>query len=274
MIAGSSCDCLICRLERSLTAKLREQWACAEYQLLVASKIDLSRFTSPILLVEELHRRTDNDRNPRADLILIQILRECNSPKPNSIWTELLLLVFIPTIHKTTTQVVVTFSSLSRDDVSQHVLASFLEQLASRDLQGRHSHIAYTIARGLRRKAFRWAIQESRALNGNSLDDEHPASETLSEEALAPHFLLNEFLDACERAGLLSPDERRLLEAFKIDGVAYAELARRNGHTAVATKRRVQRLIGRLREIAATKALPRQLELFAKSGTANGTGGF
>jgi len=265
MIAGASCDCLICRLERDLVAKLGRDRACADYRALVYSQTALGCFSSPILLIQELHCRSEGDRNPKADLLLSQILRENSRTDSHPIWRELLLLVFVPTIHRTATQVALRFSSLGRDDVSQHLIALFLENLASRDLRDRDSHVAFTVARALRRKAFRWAIQESRsAFRDDLAADAHDLPATLVGDAFAPQFLLNEFFDACERAQLLSAEERALIKAFKIDGVPYAELARRNGHTTIAMKRRIQRVIERLRRVAASKALqlPRQLELF------------
>ena len=265
MIAGASCDCLICRLERDLAAKLNEDPARAEYQALASSQTALSHFSSPALLIQELHRRSQGDQNSKADLLLSQILRENGRSDSHTIWQQLLLLVFIPTIHRTTTQIVLTFGSLARDDVSQHVLTLFLENLASPDLKKRDSHLAFTVARALRRKAFRWAIQESRNLLGEEpATNVHDQRSIPAEEPLAPQVLLNEFLDACERARLLSPEERALIKACKIDGVHYAELARRHGHSAIAMKRRIQRVIERLRRLAASNALhsPRQLELF------------
>ena len=265
MIAGASCDCLICRLERDLVAKLGKDRARAEYQALLSSQTVLSCFSSPTLLVQELHRRSENEHNPRADVLLSEILRENAQADSHPIWQQLLLLVFIPTIHRTTTQVAFAFSSLARDDVSQHVLALFLENLTSHDLKSRDSHVAFTVARSLRRKAFRWAIQESRTSSVNGMaDDARNLQPTVVKDPFAPQFLLNEFLDACERAGLLSVNERTLIKAFKIHGISCAELARRNGHTPIAMKRRIQRVIERLRRTATTTAmqLPRQLELF------------
>lgn len=265
MIAGASCDCLICRLERDLAAELGEDRARAQYQGLVSSRTALSLFSSPTLLIQELHRRSESDHNPTADVLLSEILRENGQTDSHPVWKQLLLLAFIPTIHRTTTQVAFAFPSLARDDVSQHVLTLFLENLASQDLKRRDSHVAFTVARALRRKAFRWAIQESRkSLVNEAVDDTHEPRSTAVEDAFAPRFLLDQFLDACERADLLSEEERALIKAFKIDGIPYAELARHNGHTAIAMKRRIQRVIERLRSIATTKALqlPRQLELF------------
>lgn len=268
MIAGYSCDCLICRLEKHLIVALEQERTRADYRALVSLQTELSSFSSPVALVRELHEHPKYDHSSVADLLLIQVLRESCRGDPHPIWQQILLLLFIPTIHRTTTQIVMSFSSLARDDVSQHVLTMFLEILISHDLKSRNSHIAFTVARALRRKAFRWAIQESRGFARDDLDNlaTETSERVLLQDAITPRVLLNEYLDACQRAGLLSAKDRALLISSKIEGLSYAELARRNGHTAIAIKRRIQRLIERLRRIATTNALdlPKQLELFTE----------
>jgi DNA-directed RNA polymerase specialized sigma24 family protein len=124
------------------------------------------------------------------------------------------------------------------------------------------------VARALRRKAFRWAIHEARNTMAEETD---PAMTTETDAVLVGDgfsgaFQLQQFLDSCQRNGWLSVDERVLLTLFKIEGRSCSEIAERNGHTAVAIKRRIQRLLDRLRRVAgdAEGRLPRQLELFGK----------
>ena len=76
--------------------------------------------------------------------------------------------------------------------------------------------------------------------------------------------LLQQFLDDCERRGWLSSEERELLTQFKLEGVSCPELARRSGHSVVAIRHRIQRLLDRLRRIAQTSSngTPEQLNLF------------
>ena len=76
--------------------------------------------------------------------------------------------------------------------------------------------------------------------------------------------LLQQFLDDCQRRGWLSAEERELLTQFKLEGVSGPELARHSGHSAVAIRHRIQRLLDRLRRIAQTSSngTPEQLNLF------------
>ena len=181
-------------------------------------------------------------------------------------WQRLLLLVFIPTIHRTTSQIAATFPSLTRDDTAQHLFAVLLEFLHSKELRSRHSHLGFTIARKIRRSAFRWAIRESH----RSLRDETDGTPTaileidVSDEDPHADVLLQQFLGDCQRRGWLSSEERDLLTQFKLEGISCPELARRDGHSAVAIRHRIQRLLERLRRIAQTSGngTPEQLNLF------------
>jgi DNA-directed RNA polymerase specialized sigma24 family protein len=266
LTTASHCDCLICRLEASLIAELRDDRISEEFRLFAASNPILSLFANAFELLRNLHDYQSNGQNPSADEVLLHLLRHGSDAAFQPIWNRLLLLVFIPTVHRTTTQVVATFPLLTRDDTAQHLFAVLLEFLHSQELRSRNSHLAFTVARKLRRSAFRWAIRESRL----SVQDENGTSRAefpdtdARIEKVHSHILLERFLDNCERRKWLSADERELLTQFKLDGISALELARRNGHSAVAIKHRVQRLIGRLRRIAQSsgRRVPEQLNLF------------
>ena len=130
-----------------------------------------------------------------------------------------------------------------------------LSFFAPSELQSRRSHIAFTIARKVRRNGFRWAIRESR----NSFRNEVDATEaTLLEtesgvEDSHSHMLLEQFLDRCQRRGWLSAEERQLLIQFKLERISGPELARRTGLSVVAIRHRIQRVLDRLRRIARNK---------------------
>jgi len=268
MITGSNCDCLVCRIEKSLIADFGEERLSNECRLLAGSSI-LSRFRSPIDLVRALHTPEDHHDSSSSDALLSELLRRNSAAPPSSLWPRLLLLVFIPTIHRTTSQITAAFRSLARDDTSQHVVTVFLEFLASAELQRRRSHLAFTIARKLRRKAFRWAIHESRAA-APDVAEGYPTTDAVdvaAEEPLHAGILLQKFLDDCQTMGWLSVEERNLLVDCKVKGVSCSELSRRNGHSAVATQHRIQRLLGKLQRLAQRtrwQRVPEQLELFPR----------
>jgi DNA-directed RNA polymerase specialized sigma24 family protein len=269
MMNRPNCDCLVCRLEKSLIAEFAEETVSDEARLLAASSNILSCFPSPLDLVRELHAPDDRNDTSSADSLLREILERNLRTALRSICQRLLLLVFVPTIHRTASQITAAFPSLARDDVSQHVVSVFLEFLDSPELQTRGSHVAFTIARKVRRKAFRWAIHESRGTSCEEVDGDSTAciEESVAEEPSYAEILLQRFLDNCQRAGWLSLEERNFLLQSKIEGVTCQELASRNGHSAVAVQHRIHRLLGKLRRLAQRtrwERAPEQLELFPR----------
>jgi DNA-directed RNA polymerase specialized sigma24 family protein len=266
MMAGSDCGCLICRLEASLLDELHHEKALEEYRRWAASSRVLAAFPTPAELVAHLHRQHSDEGNSSADEILLELVGTGAKGPFDSMRQQILLLVFVPTIHRTTSQVSAGFPALAREDTAQHLFAALLEFLDSRELGARRSHLAFTIARKMRRGAFRWAIRESRI----KLADEPDRSRALPDEtetsgdASQATVLLADFLDKCQRRGWLTEEERQLLIRFKLEGLSGAELARRSGRSALAIRHRVYRLLERLRRIAQKPGagIPEQLDLF------------
>jgi DNA-directed RNA polymerase specialized sigma24 family protein len=265
MMAGSDCDCLICRLEQSLLDELNHEKGMKEYQRWAASSEILSPFPTVRQLLAHLHRQ-GNDQNFSADEVIRELVRAGASRPSRSLWQSLLLLVFIPTIHRTTSQISAAFPLLGREDTAQQLFATLLEFLDSPDLRSLRSHFAFTVARRMRRNAFRWAIRESRLdlpTDWNPILSAPQESDETREESHVG-VLLVKFLDDCQRRGWLSGEERQLLTEFKLEGLTAAELAGRSARSAIAIHRRIQRLLDRLRRIARQSGsrVPEQLELF------------
>lgn len=268
MMAPSNCGCLICRLETSLIAELNEDRNQKEFRLFARHNQTLSAFPTALALIQHLHRHQDTGQNSTSDQVLLEFLSPSSDAPLGPLRHNLLLLAFIPTMHRTATQVSIAFPAIARDDAAQHLFAILLEFLPSKELQSRRSHLAFTIARKLRRSAFRWAIRESRTSLRNELDGSATGffETEVSVEDSRAKILLQHFLDDCQRRGWLSSEERLLLSQFKLEGVSGPELARRGGHSVVAVRHRIQRLLDRLRRIA-RKPRPRdpeQLKLFSR----------
>jgi len=268
VIAGTNCNCFICRLETRLTAELDADGNGEKYSQLVASRLVLSGFPTPLELIQHLHRPEIDHQYSSSDHILLELVRPGLNPVLQQFRHSMLLLVFIPTIHRTTSQLSASFPSLARDDIAQHLIMVLLEFLGSRELQSRQSHFAFTIARRIRRAAFRWAIHESRIAAAEEPDGAPttPPELEASKDHSHSEALLREFLDNCERRGWLTSIERRILTQSKIEGVSCQELSRRNGHSPVALQHRIKRLIDRLRRLTRKPPndIPQQLELFPK----------
>lgn len=266
MMARSKCDCLVCRLEQSLIAELNDDRGREQFRLFAASSRTLSAFTSVFGLIKHLHQ--DHQQNSSSDPVLLDILARTGDTAFAGVGQILLLLVFIPTIHRTTSHITAAFASLARDDVAQCLFAALLEFLRSKELESRRSHIAFTVARKIRRNAFRWAIRESRKSLREEANAIHPtpSEAEMSLEDSHSRVVLEQFLDRCQRRGWLSSEERRLLTQFKLERISGSELARRSGLSAVAVRHRVQRILARLRRIAreSVSARSEQLDLFTR----------
>ena len=274
MKTGSNCGCLVCHLEKSLAAELRAETASHEYAYLAASSSPLLRFPTALDLIRELH--APEGESASADTLLLELLKQHADARHPSVWQLILLLVFIPTIHRTASQVRMLFPALARDDTSQHVLTVFLEFLGSSEMRARRSHLAFTIARKLRRQALRWAVRETRGASpeesgGDAIEE---IANAAAEEPLYAEVILRRFLDICQKLGWLSPEERELLVRFKLDGVTCREIAGRDGNAAAAVRHRIQRLLDRLRRVAQRaqwKKPPEQLQLFPRRSLPAGT---
>ena len=265
MRTGSGCDCLVCRTEKSLTTELggrdSREWLASQSGI-------LAHFASPLDLVRELHAQ-DRKESSSADAVLSDLLRNARGPfRP--LCQRLLLLVFIPTIHRTTGHLAAVFPSLGYEDATEHVVSVFLEFLDAPELEARGTHLAFTIARRLRRQAFRWGIRESRVAPQEMVGDpvaDIEVDDLAGEQPFYAEVFLDQFLENCRKMGWLSEEERNLLVRFKIAGATCQELAGRNGHTAVAMQHRMQRLLDRLRRLARRtrwERAPEQLELFPR----------
>lgn len=265
MMTGNDCDCLICRLESILTDELSHEKGLERYRVWTASSQVLAAFPTPSELIGHLHRQSENESSS-VDEVMVELIRAGAKGPSDPIWQSLLLLVFVPTIHRTTTQISAAFPSLAREDTAQHLFAALLEFLHSKEIRSRRSHLAFAVARKMRRSAFRWAIREFRLDLPNELDGSQAASRGTLESGEQPlaGVLLAQFLDDCVRRGWLSARERQLLTEFKLEGISGMELARRSGHSAPVIHHRIYRLLERLRRIARKSGdgIAEQLDLF------------
>jgi len=266
MMAGSDCDCLICRLEENLVNELSHDTGLEEYRLWAASTQLLSTFPTASELVGYLHRQQNDRGNSSVDEILLHLVGAGTNGTLHPIRERIVLLVFVPTIHRTTTQISAVFPLLGREDTAQHLFATLLDFLHSQELRLRRSHLAFAVARKMRRSAFRWAIREFRLDFPNDSDAAPAAAERIPQSGDGSHagVLLAKFLDDCERRGWLSQEERQLLTQFKVEGVSSTELARLSRQSVGAIEQRIHRLLEKLRRIArkSSGGTPQQLDLF------------
>lgn len=256
MSRESTCRCLICALERSLTAQLAERHYEKRYQQFAESRSLLSAFPSASDLIAYLHTsRKANNGAYAVDRILAELLHTMATDGDVTALRDLLLLAFIPTLHSTSRRVAVRYPSLSTDDIAQHAVTSLLQTLGSPEFNGRSSHVAFAISRILKRNAFEWAERECRSPAYGAAMEMFPDAPSSYDtpEPIERAVLLRHFLHRCHQRGLLTGEDLNLLVQFKLDA---ARDAKSGGPAAVysnAARQRMKRLLGKLRRIARTQ---------------------
>lgn len=242
----SNCRCLLCAMERHLTQQFARPAGREIFQQVATFTPVLSAFPAAADLISYLHTvQPDQNGTNSKDRILAGLLRGTIGNECSLTSRELLLLAFIPMLHRISRQVITRSPSLAPDDVAQHVVTALLESFGSTEFTKRDSHLAFAIARQLRRNAFLWAEREGRiamrVLGGvNSLEE---TSRTDGPQPIERAALLRHFLDRCQKRGVLSGDDLALLVQFKLDEMPSAKYSN-------ASRQRMKRLLAKLRRAA------------------------
>ena len=258
MSTRPSCSCPVCELEKALVNDLKSEHTESKYQTLVLESPILSAFPSYAdLLLRLRNSRLTEDRPSRVDEIIGELLRISRTPH-GEVGRQILLLILMPAVHRTTTQIATGFPCLTRDDIAQHLVTSLWEIMHSQTIETQKSHFAFTITRAMRRSAFRWAMREAdfttAHIHGTALN-ELPADAGHNFEV---RVALSEFLTRCVACGVLDPREYELLVLFKIQGESSETLAARQRLSDVAFRHRVQRVIEKLRRVARRSIVTQQ----------------
>lgn len=257
-----SCRCLLCAMEGHLAAKFAGPAGRETYRQFAVFSPTLSTFAAASELISSLHsKQIAANGNPSKDKILAELLSRVTTNEWSTISQELLLWAFVPMLHRTSRQVALRFPGLMSDDVSQHIVAALLASFDSAEFVGRSSHLAFAVARLLRRNAFAWAEREMRdAIAGlGRIETLEYATHADGSQPIEREALLGHFLERCHRHGVLSEEDLELLIQFRLDELPSAEYSN-------AVRQRMKRLIAKLRRAARrprrTKVDTRQLRLF------------
>jgi DNA-directed RNA polymerase specialized sigma24 family protein len=239
-----SCGCSLCDIEAHLLFDL----TCADaipFAELFSEQPKLLLYSSAPNLLSHLRA---SEANERSDDLFRELFNLSNT-KPRCI-ESFLVLVFVPMLHHTIRLVRRQQASLAEDDIAQQTLSVLLDVLRSSEMQKRNSHYAFAVARGVKRRIFRWASRESR--NAALLDhSELDALESLTNEASFERYaLLRHFLHRSISKGWLTRPEMDLLVEFKLNGNTSEEFAALNGSSSNAVRQRFKRLLAKLRRIA------------------------
>lgn len=183
------------------------------------------------------------------DAVLGELLR-IRAARPTFI-DSLLILAFVPMLHRTVRRVVICQPLLAEEDVVQQALRVLLEFLRSGAMRVRRSYFAFAISRAVKRQIFAWAAREGmkQALAKQTGEAFPPLP---SDEPFERYAQLRHFLHRCATRGDLTNSELDLLIQFKLEGASYGEvLHNSNGNsTSNAARQKLKRLLAKLRRLA------------------------
>ena len=164
---------------------------------------------------------------------------------------SVLVLVFVPMLHRTVRRVAIWQPLLAEEDIVQEVLSALLEFLRSDEMRVRRSHFAFAISRAVKRQAFAWAAREGtkEAMLDRSGDVLPPLA---IEESFERYAQLRHFLHGCVIRGIITENELNLLIQFKLEGGRNGDgLHASNGNSSSnATRQKLKRLLAKLRRLS------------------------
>lgn len=248
------CNCPVCSVERLLFLSVAEPPGTERFLKLAANSPVLATFINASALIHHLHNQKDGDYCPPSVsevlAALIQAGRATRDPETSQ---SVLVLAFMPAIHRTYRETCAWFQEISTDDIAQQILLLFLELADSAPLGLLNGQLSFALARSLRRNTLRWARRQQLML----MDRERFAEERTKQDE--PHenahfestSFLRDFLDYSVRIGILSEFERDLLIKVKLDGFGAKEVLDRHPVlSAKAVHLRIQRIMKRLQDAA------------------------
>ena len=236
-----SCSCALCDIELSLLSNLADgNGSFSEFKL--SLKMD-SRLSIPALL--RLLRAGPADSH--SDEVLAELLR-FRSKRP-AFADAVLVLAFVPMLHRTVRRVLAFQPSMAEEDVVQQTLGILLQFLGSDDLQARQSHFAFAISRAVKREAFAWAAREgSKHAMLDHDGDDFPL--LAIDEPFERYTQLRHFLNRCVIRGDLTGAELDLLIQYKLESANGDAFETSNGIQPNALRQRRKRLLAKLRRQA------------------------
>jgi DNA-directed RNA polymerase specialized sigma24 family protein len=244
------CHCHICKVERHLFKLLAEPPASVRFSTLALSSAPLARFSNVSELLADLHtRRNGHSGDSNAGELVSALICAGTDVFDSELIQSVLVLAFIPTIHRTYREVRTWFRDLEPDDVAQQIFAIFLQLATSVPTDTLNSHIAFVLSQALHRNAVRWARREQAKLleRDRLLEEQANSPEPIEQAQFESVTLLEDFLDCCLRKNIISEFERALLIKFKIEGFSAKEIQAR--HTVLSERAvlmRVHRIMQRL----------------------------
>ena len=252
MRENSQCNCHICKIERHLIVSLSERPYSDEFLTVSYSATPLATFSSALALVEHLHAQKYGAISvPSASEIVGSLIQNTSLVFGAELKNSILVLAFIPMIHRTYREVRAWFREIEPEDIAQQILTLFLDLVGSVYPMPTNNYLPIALTRTLRKNSFRWAEKEKRHTIQRETDKSQELAEVGANDTFETVSVLNDFLNHCHRIGILSTFERDLLIKLKVEGFFAKEIIQT--HTALSEKAvhwRVERILQRLQKAA------------------------
>jgi len=247
----NNCGCVVCQVERSLLNSLSTQTARTHFQALARNHSILNHFDSPADVIAQLHEheRAEAVNHKAWNGILHALVDSIADRAFEEIGQQLLLLAYMPAIHKVYREACQKFPGLCPEDIAQQAALCFLETARSPEMQILNGHLPAALSRRFRQSLFRWAMGELRhnlALQEGTADPQEPAT---FEQAIT----LDRILQQAMHDGLLSDADCELLLKLKYEGFQAKELAEALGTDRLNSRRlhrKLQTILNRLQRAA------------------------
>ena len=254
------CRCVVCQLERSLLNSLSTQAARTHFQALACNYPILNHFDSPADVISQLHEheRVEHVNHKAWNGILHALVDSIANRTAEDIGQQLLLLAYMPAIHKAYVEVCQQFPTLAAEDVAQQAALVLLEAARSPAMRSQNGYLPVALARDFHKRLIRWALGETRwsaQIQEEPIDV--PGSPNASFEDVAT---LEAFFQQAQEDGLLSDAECDLLLKLKYEGFEAKEMAEVLGTDPLNSHRRLHRklqtILTRLQRAARTRPMP------------------
>lgn len=246
MVSRPPCGCTICGVESHLQRELSS-----------FDPVVLSHLFSPcphLRGYSDLSSLLSSLRNLSAKEVADEYLSELLSIRAEqpALIESLLVIAFVPMLHRIVRQVSTHQSTLTPDDISQQALTFLVKVLQSNDLRGRRSHFAFAISRGVKRQLFGWAKREG-STPSQAIEQ---FSENMGVQAgFERQVFMRHFLHHSLRRGVINSDELNLLIDFKL-GEVPCDSSSNSCPASNAVRQKMKRLLAKLRRAARQTSHP------------------
>jgi len=248
MPASRHCGCTICSVERSLEDHLGTPQAQERYAAFLTDCPSLISFPTASCLLGHLRGLRHVNGSGAASDEIFRILRE-RLGKSGEIAETILLLSLVPALHATASSFARSCPMLDREDLSQQTVTIFVTLVHGEDWRRHETHLAFALAREIRRFVSLWVQNEVRLLPEFS-DRPSPERSISAADLFERKVQLKHFLTRSLDSGALDEHDLHLLIEFKLEGGIEE---RPRGPVPNAVRQRMKRLLAKMRRHASRR---------------------